>query len=157
MDSDDIMLPDSLAKQINIFQEHSDIHWSTYQPVELSAEGKQTPDPARIPTGSAEPGALNRAMAKLGRCPVHCAGLMIRTDTLRAFGGWAGLPVGEDVTLLAAVSELYHGWVMEGYGWLYRRHKSQITNSLKDPSWRTMGEDIGQQRIRAIKKLGWQV
>lgn len=155
-DSDDILLPGTLAKQIEIFK-NQDVHWSTYQPIEFAEDGTKTPDPARIGPGLLEPGIFSKVMKQLGRCPVHCAGLMARTQTVRAFGGWLGLPVGEDVPLITAISELYHGYVMEDFGWYYRRHEGQMTakNKIPTKSWFTMGEDVGAQRVAAMKQLGW--
>lgn len=155
-DSDDVMLPDTLAAQIEIFQKYPDVHWSTYQPIELHQDGTKAEDPPRLKHKYIEPGLFNKVMFEKGRCPVHCAGLMARTDTIRAFGGWLGLPVGEDVGMLSALSEMYGGWVMEEYGWLYRRHKGQITNNMPAKSWDTMGEDVSEQRLHAMKKLGWK-
>ena len=78
--------------------------------------------------------------------PVHCAGLMMLVDVVRAFGGWMGLPVGEDVGLLAAISEVFVGWHDPAMTWLYRRHHAQTTGTVLRPFWRTLGETAGAQR-----------
>jgi glycosyltransferase involved in cell wall biosynthesis len=154
LDSDDLLLPGALVRQLGHFVEQPHIQWSVTQPDELLPDRRRVPYLSTLPFGLVLPGLLNETMAKFGRCPVHCAGLMIRTDVLRAFGGWMALPVGEDVGLLAAVSEVYYGWHDPAVTWLYRRHGDQMTQHLQQPYWRNMGETIGAQRTAAMARLG---
>ena len=154
LDSDDLLLPGALATQINLFTTYPDIQWSVTQPNELLPDNSQVPYRSTLAFGAVPPGSLNRNMAKYGRCPVHCAGLMMRVDVARAFGGWMGLPVGEDVGLLAAISEVFVGWHDPAVTWLYRRHHAQTTRTVLRPFWRTLGETAGAQRSAAISRLG---
>ena len=154
LDSDDLLLPGALAIQIAPFVAHADIQWSVTQPDELMADNSRSPYVSMLPLGLVPPGSLNHHMAEYGACPVHCAGLMVRADVIRAFGGWMGLPAGEDVGLLAAISEIFLGWHDPAITWLYRRHPDQMTQTSSHPSWRTLGETTGVQRSAAIKRLG---
>ncbi|MCA1705357.1 MAG: glycosyltransferase family 2 protein [Actinobacteria bacterium] len=157
LDSDDLLLPGALAAQINIFTTYPDIQWSVTQPSELLPDNSQIPYRSTLAFGAVLPGSLNRNMAEYGRCPVHCAGLMMRADAALAFGGWMGLPVGEDVGLLAAISEIFTGWHDPTVTWLYRRHHTQTTRTVLHPFWRTLGETVGAQRSAAINRLGLMV
>ena len=157
LDSDDLLLPGGLAIQIAPFVSSADIQWSVTQPEELMVDNSRLPYVSTLPFGLVPPGSLNRHMAEYGACPVHCAGLMVRVDAIWAFGGWMGLPVGEDVGLLAAISEIFPGWHDPAVTWLYRRHPEQMTQSFPRPFWRTMGETTGAQRSAAIKRLGLTV
>jgi glycosyltransferase involved in cell wall biosynthesis len=157
LDSDDLILPGGLAIQIASFVTHADIQWSATQPDELMVDNSRLPYVSMLPFGPVSPGSLNRHMAEYGICPVHCAGLMVRADVIRAFGGWMGLPAGEDVGLLAAISEIFLGWHDPAVTWLYRRHSDQMTRAFSHPFWRTLGETTGAQRSAAIKRLGLTV
>ena len=157
LDSDDLLLPGGLAIQIVLFDTHSDIQWSVTQLDELMPDKSRVPYLSTLAFGPVSPGLLNRNMAEYGRCPVHCAGLMMRADAVWAFGGWMGLPAGEDVGLLAAISEIFSGWHDPAVTWLYRRHCDQMTQAISRSSWRTLGETAGAQRSAAIKRLGLTV
>jgi glycosyltransferase involved in cell wall biosynthesis len=157
LDGDDLLLPGGLAVQIAPFTTHSNIQWSVTQLDELMPNKSRVPYSTTLPFGPVPPGLLNENMASYGRCPVHCAGLMMRADPVRAFGGWMGLPAGEDVGLLAAISEVFYGWHDPAVTWLYRRHHDQMTSTFSHPFWRTLGETAGAQRSAAIKRLGLTV
>jgi glycosyltransferase involved in cell wall biosynthesis len=157
LDSDDLLLPGGLAVQIDPFITHSDIQWSVTQLDELMPDKSRVPYASTLPFGLVLPGILNHNMAVYGGCPVHCAGLMVRADAIRAFGGWMGLPAGEDVGLLAAISEIFLGWHDPTVTWLYRHHHGQTTRAFSVPFWRTLGETTGVQRSAAIKRLGLTV
>lgn len=45
-----------------------------------------------------------------GNWPIHCAGLMMRTATLRALGGWAATPADDDLAMFAALSKVVDGY-----------------------------------------------
>lgn len=157
LDSDDLILPGGLTIQMAPFGIDPDIQWSVTQPDELMPDKSRVPYSSTLDFGSVSPGLLNHNMAEYGRCPVHCSGLMMRADVVRAFGGWMALPVGEDVALLAAISEVFSGWHDPSVTWLYRRHPDQITRAVSRPFWRTLGETAGAQRSAAIKRLGLTV
>ncbi|MGH3852424.1 MAG: glycosyltransferase family 2 protein [Pseudonocardiaceae bacterium] len=157
LDSDDLLLPGGLSIQIATFSAHSDIQWSVTRLDELMPNKNRVPYLSTLDFGLVPPGLLNENMASHGRCPVHCAGLMMRADAVRAFGGWMGLPAGEDIGLLAGISEIFYGWHDPAITWLYRRHHEQITESFSRQFWRTLGETVGAQRSAAIKRLGLTV
>lgn len=157
LDSDDLLLPGALAIQMAPFSVNLDIQWSVTQPDELMPDKSRMAYSSTLDFGCVLPGLLNRNMAEYGRCPVHCSGLMMRADAVRVFGGWMALPTGEDVALLAAISEVFSGWHDPSVTWLYRRHYDQMTRAVARPFWRTLGETAGAQRSAAIKRLGLTV
>ena len=84
---------------------------------------------------------------------MHCAGLMLRTETLRAFGGWIATPRSEDVATLAGISELYAGVLFPEVTWLYRQWPGQ---TRREPQWLSRGNqgmEIVAQRVSAIRSL----
>jgi hypothetical protein len=106
-----------------------------------------------LPYGYVAPGVLNQVMAETGLCPIHCAGLTMRISTLRAVGGWVGLPVGEDVSMISPIAEIFPGWHDSAVTWLYRRHPGQITNEMPYDFWRSLGETAAEQRLTGLREI----
>lgn len=69
------------------------------------------------------------------RLPMHPASLCVRSDLLRALGGWMALPGSEDTGLLLALNAVAEGWHLGETGLLYRKWSPQLTASaLLEPS-----------------------
>lgn len=153
-DSDDLLLPGAIRSSLEIFTEHPEIHWSAGTTENLRLDGTRDPYlPSPLSYGYVAPGELNRVMAETGLCPIHCAGLTMRSSTLRAVGGWVGLPVGEDVSMISAIAEIFPGWHDPAVTWLYRRHPGQITNEVPYEFWRSLGETAAEQRLAALREV----
>jgi glycosyltransferase involved in cell wall biosynthesis len=153
-DSDDLLLPEAIRHSLDIFREHSDVHWSAGRTENLRLDGTRDSYLASpLPYGYVAPGELNRVMLETGLCPIHCAGLTIRISTLRAAGGWVGLPVGEDVSMISPIAEIFPGWHDPAITWLYRRHPGQITNEMPYDFWRSLGETAAEQRITGLREI----
>lgn len=153
-DSDDLLLPGSIHCSLEIFIEHPEIHWSAGTTENLRLDGTRDPYlPSPLRYGYVAPGELNRVMAEAGLCPIHCAGLTMRTNTLRAVGGWVGLPVGEDVSMISAIAEIFPGWHDPAVTWLYRRHPGQMTNEVPYSFWRSLGETAAEQRLTGLREI----
>ncbi len=106
LDHDDVLLPGAVATLIEAFEEQP-IHWAIGQADDLLPDGTRVPFESALPPGLVPAGAANDwAIDHGANWPIHSAGLMIRTSTLRAIGGWPGLPIDDDVTMFAGLSEL---------------------------------------------------
>ena len=152
IDSDDLLLPGALSAAINAFADNSEIHWVAAQADDLLLSGERVPFAAAIAVGPISPGVVNDYISA-GHdpyLPVHPAGLTIRTDTVRALGGWGAYPCAEDVWLLAALSELTPGYLLPEVTWLYRKHPQQITAANR---WKDLGPQIATQRRDALRKF----
>jgi glycosyltransferase involved in cell wall biosynthesis len=156
LDSDDVLLPGALAALIPQFDD-SRIHWAVGQADDLMPDGSRIPWKSALDYGVIPAGAVNEwAEMHGGNWPVHCAGLMLRGVSLRALGGWVGLPGDEDIAMFAALAEMCNGYNFDGVTWLYRQHPQQVTRSK---STQHLSEDcrrLALQRVNAVRLTGLQ-
>ncbi|WNV86136.1 glycosyltransferase [Umezawaea sp. Da 62-37] len=154
LDHDDVLLPGALATLLAAFGRH-EIHWAVGAADDLLPDGTRKAWDSALPFGLVKAGEANAwAEARGGNWPVHCAGLLMRTDSLRAVGGWASSPVDDDLIAFAALSELGDGWNEEAVTWLYRQHAGQTTRSDDLVGLRDAGRLIALQRVRALRNAG---
>jgi glycosyltransferase involved in cell wall biosynthesis len=156
LDHDDVLLPGAVAVLVDKFERHP-IHWAVGAADDLMADGTRTAWDSALPFGLLPAGTVNQwAEEHGGNWPVHCAGLMMRTASLRAMGGWGGTPVDDDIVLFAALCELGAGWNEQTVTWLYRQHPAQ---AHRDETWRSLGDTgrrIALQRAAALRHAGLQ-
>lgn len=154
LDSDDVLLPGALAKLIPVFDDNR-IHWAVGQADDLMPDGSRVPWDSALDYGTVPAGNVNRwAESHGGNWPIHCAGLMLRALSLRAIGGWVGLPGDEDIAMFAALSEIADGCNVDTVTWLYRQHPQQITRS---GTTRHLSKDcrrLALQRAKAVRLTG---
>jgi glycosyltransferase involved in cell wall biosynthesis len=154
LDHDDILLPGALARLIPRFEDPL-IHWVVGQADDLMSDGTRRPYESALPFGMIEAGAVNTwAIEHDGNWPIHCAGLVLRTHLVRAFGGWGAVPVDDDVMMFSALSECAAGYNDPSITWLYRIHDQQTSRS---GTWRERSADgrrIALQRVQAIRAAG---
>lgn len=154
LDHDDLLLPGATALLARRFEENS-ILWAVGAADDLLGDGTRKPWNSALPFGLIRVGQANKwAEDHGGNWPIHCAGLMMRTELVRALGGWAASLVDEDIVMFAALSELGDGWNEETVTWLYRQHSGQTTRSA---TWRNLssaGRQIALQRIVALRHIG---
>jgi glycosyltransferase involved in cell wall biosynthesis len=151
LDADDILLPGALASLIPKFQDER-IHWAVGQADDLRPDGTRVHWESALPYGTIPAGAVNVwAESHGGNWPIHGAGLMLRSTSLRALGGWAGLPVDEDLGMFAALSEIAAGHNFDGVTWLYRQHPNQTTRSGARRHLSEAGRRFALQRARAVR------
>lgn len=152
LDGDDILLPEALANLIDRFESMPQIHWAVGQADDLLPDGSRKPYPPDLPFGIIAPGEANAWAAQHGgNWPIHCAGAMFRTASLRALGGWAAVPFDEDLVMFAALSQITDGWFDESLTWLYRQHEGQLVRSHHQQQWSEIGRRIALQRARAVQ------
>lgn len=153
LDHDDILLPDAFLSIIPRITEG--IHWAVGQADDLMPDGTRIPWDSALPYGVIPAGMVNQwARVRKGNWPVHCAGLTIRTASLRAIGGWSGVPAEDDIVMFAALSEIFDGYNEEAVTWLYRQHPHQTNRTEKWQQRSEVGRRIALQRALAIRSLG---
>jgi glycosyltransferase involved in cell wall biosynthesis len=154
LDHDDVLLSGALARLIPRFDDPS-IHWVVGQADDLMTDGTRRPYESALPFGVIEAGTVNTwAIEHGGNWPIHCAGLVLRTHLVRAFGGWGAVPVDDDVMMFSALSECAAGYNDPSLTWLYRIHDQQTSRS---ETWRERSADgrrIALQRVHAIRAAG---
>ncbi|WP_167472492.1 glycosyltransferase family 2 protein [Nocardia arthritidis] len=155
LDSDDVLVPGALAREISVLEAFSDVGWTTCQVLDLHADGSTTPYDNDPPGGRLERQSVGDMWLQNNQSPVHPGTLCVRRKLLVAAGGWMALPTGEDSGLLATLNEYSDGWFIDQPGMLYRQHDNQITKSdlhldpeLQELRWRTIAD-----RIKAIRQL----
>jgi glycosyltransferase involved in cell wall biosynthesis len=152
LDADDILLPGGLTAIIAALSDHCDLHWGVGQADDLLPDGSLQAFPPDVPFGRIVAGAANDwAGAHGGNWPLHCAGIMYRTATLRALGGWAAAPTDDDVITFAAVSEATDGWFDRTVTWLYRQHPQQTVRTARHQQWSRTCRLMALQRARAAR------
>lgn len=155
LDHDDVLLPSALETLIAVFDGSDTVHWAVGQADDLMPDGTRHAYPPGLPFGVVPAGTANRwAVEHQGNWPVHCAGLMMRTATVRALGGWAGIPAEDDISLFAALAEITDGYFHQATTWLYRQHDQQ---TFRSAAWRarsSAGRRIALQRAAAIRLTG---
>jgi glycosyltransferase involved in cell wall biosynthesis len=127
LDSDDVLLPGAIASLVPHFDD-TDIHWAVGQADDLMPDGSRITWNSALDYGTVPAGIVNEwAEAHGGTWPIHCAGLMLRSLSLRAVGGWVGLPGGEDIAMFTVLSQISNGYNVDRTTWLYRQHPGQTT------------------------------
>jgi len=154
LDQDDVLLPGAFTTLIPRFREHR-IHWAIGQADDLMPDGGRRAYPSRIPFGLMKAGRVNRWAAEAGgNWEVHGACLMMRTASVRALGGWSGLPGDDEISLLAGLSEITDGWYDEALTWLYRQHPKQQHRTAAAQERSEACRRICLQRARAVAATG---
>lgn len=154
LDSDDFLLPHALASLVPLFEDEQ-IHWAVGQADDLMPDETRIPWESALPYGTIPAGIVNTwAEAHGGNWPIHCAGLMMRSSSLRAVGGWVGLPGDEDTAMFAALSEVTDGHNFDGVTWLYRQHPQQTTRSNNTRHLGTDCRRFALQRAKAVRLSG---
>ena len=154
LDHDDILLPNAAETLIPRFMEHP-IGWAIGQADDLLPDGTRQEYTSAIPFGLTPAGAMNRWAAEHdGNWPIHCAALMMRTEALRALGGWTGIPYDDEVATFAALSEITDGYHDPALTWLYRHHPLQTHRSAASAARSADGRRIALQRAYAVRATG---
>ena len=150
LDYDDVLLPGGLGTLINAFVDHPGIGWAVGQADDL-IDGVTVPFELRYPCGLVPAGSIGKLYEETGLCQVACAGLVMPTGIVRAFGGWAGIPRAQDVGLFIAISEVYDGYQEPAVTWAYRKHPDQTTHPGKVDRWGPHQDRFIRQRLDAVR------
>jgi glycosyltransferase involved in cell wall biosynthesis len=154
LDHDDVILPGAFEALIPAFSDMQ-IHWAIGQADDLLSDGTREDWPSALPLGRITAGTVNKwAVQHEGNWPIHCAGLMMRTSTVRAIGGWAGFPYDDDVIMFACLSEIADGYNEPKTTWLYRQHENQVTKSDSRREWSETARKLAVQRGASVRASG---
>lgn len=153
LDHDDVLLPGALSTLIEAFEEDG-IHWAVGQADDLLPNGVRRPFDSALPHGLVKAGEANNwAALNHGNWPIHCAGLMMRSDTLRAIGGYPAIPADDDIAMFAALSELTDGYNFSETTWLYRISPNSLSRTETFRSHSVEGRTYALERAVAIRAL----
>ncbi len=127
LDADDVLLPGTLTRDINLLTDRPEIGWTTSRALDLLPDGS-----TRGYLGDPEAGLIKRGTVLAGwrlsqRPMVHPATLCARRELIALLGGWMALPASGDTALLLGLDALRDGWLLNEPGMLYRVHADQIT------------------------------
>ena len=158
LDADDRLTPGQLAREVAVFRSHPEVGWLTSAALDLMPDGRcVAPGPeaqeGEIPIGW----VADRWRQQDRRLPVHPATLCVRSELLRALGGWMALPASEDTGLLLALNAVAKGWHLGPTGLLYRKWPSQLTASSLLESRHSHRHDaysMAEQRAEALRAWG---
>lgn len=154
LDHDDMLLPGALATLVPRFDDPQ-LGWAVGQADDLMPDGARRTYESALPFGPIAPGAVNDwAIEHAGNWPIHCAGLMLRTNLVRALGGWVASPIDEDVIMFSAMSELVPGYNDPATTWLYRQHAQQTSKTETSQRHSPTARRIALQRIEALSTVG---
>ncbi len=154
LDHDDVLLPGALSVLVPRFDDNP-IHWAIGQADDLTPDGQRMPYESALPYGLLAAGQVNEwAGEQGGNWPIHCAGLTMRTASVRALGGWVASPADDDLAMFAALSELTNGYNEPTVTWLYRHHPDQTHRTATWRTWSTAGRRIALQRAAAVRAAG---
>lgn len=156
LDADDLLLPGALTRIVTTMEEHDGLHWAFGQADDLMPDSRRISfDPWIPPFGRMSAGRLTAWVDEHGgNWPIPCAGVLYRTTTIRALGGWVALPIGQDIAMLAAVAELTDGWQDETTTWLYRQHEGQVSRHAQYAEWSEIARRVAVQRSAALRLVG---
>ncbi len=76
---------------------------------------------------------------------------MIRTQVLRALGGWVAGWGDDDVVMFAGLSEITQGYNDPAVTWLYRQHAGQLHRKPESQQRSQRGGQTALQRVAAMR------
>ena len=157
LDQDDVLLNRGLAIPLELLANYPRAEWAAGERWELIMPERRVvrePLTTALADGLVEPGKLTELLREIDLFVIHCAGLTIRTDIFRAFGGWMAVPRSEDVITLAAINMYHAGAYSSQPTFLYRRWPDQITQQQWWHQLEPIARSILWQRVEAIGKIG---
>jgi glycosyltransferase involved in cell wall biosynthesis len=156
LDDDDELSPDALARDIEMFQKHPNVAWVTSEASDV-AHGTIHPHPTPFPEGLVPIDGLRETWLRMPEKvpPVHPATLCVRTEHLRAMGGWMALPFSEDTALLMSISSRFPGYHGRHVSLFYHRSEIQISNNegLRTRDSKSTRAAAIVQRLRAMDEV----
>ena len=154
LDQDDLLLPVVFSTLVPLFNDPA-IHWAIGQADDLMPDGSKVRFHTPLPFGKLSAGFINDwAADEGGNWPIHCAALLMRATSLRAIGGWGGIPFDDELSMFAALSEIADGYHHESITWLYRQHSDQIHRTPEAQRWSDQCRRSALQRAKAVRSSG---
>ncbi|MFI7272644.1 glycosyltransferase family 2 protein [Streptomyces sp. NPDC049879] len=156
LDSDDILAPGALARDLAVLTARPDIGWTTSRALDLLPDGTtlgfdQDPDEGPIERGA----VFQHWRANDYRPQVIPGSMCARTELVLALGGWMALPASEDTGLLLALNTVCAGWFIREAGLYYRKWPGQVTSQAahRDTAERAARAAIAEARVNALEGL----
>lgn len=124
-DDDDWLYPHSIDQRLDAIQREQGALWCAgYCTDDCKI------DPAIVPAGPSSPGDIWRAWpTPKASIPLGPTTLLVEANLLKRAGGWMGLPQGEDIGMMIAVTSMAPGIVIEAYVYHIRLHGGQMTKT----------------------------
>ncbi len=125
-DDDDWLYPHSIDQRLDALQGRHGALWSAG----YCTDDYKT-DPKIVPSGPSSPGDIWRAWpTPKANIPLGPTTLLMEANLLKCAGGWMGLPQGEDIGMMMAVTCMAPGIVIESYVYHIRLHGGQMTKTI---------------------------
>lgn len=153
LDSDDYYTDQGLATLLALIDDYPSSIWVAGRAHDIyENENRLVSFPNYLPSGRVDSETfLDSWKTSELVFPIHPAGAGLRSDVMRMLGGYPALPVGEDVSLFAAATQLGPGAYSSSPVFVYRRWDGQTTKQLLSANWQRT--NIEYQRIAAMKQL----
>ncbi|AZS76220.1 glycosyltransferase [Streptomyces lydicus] len=133
-DDDDVLPARSLSVRLRYAQKH-DLGWCAGWSADLHPDCSITTWRCSTPPGFHGPGDVWRHWATPdSTIPIGPTTLMARTEIVRASGGYAALPQGEDYAYLVGVTGAARGALLPTVVYHYRKHAEQMTAQPVEPA-----------------------
>ena len=161
LDSDDVLTPGALAREIDVFSKNADVGWTTCRVLDLLPDGSTAGFEGDPAGGKLERGSvLAFWRAHNYRASVHPATLCMRRNLVLALGGWMALPAGEDTGLLLALDAVSGGYFLSEPGLFYRKWTGQVTadpSHIEPTEWAARNRviDARAQTLTTMFSDGW--
>ncbi|MFI0742544.1 glycosyltransferase family 2 protein [Streptomyces sp. NPDC021100] len=133
-DDDDVLPAKSLSVRLRHAQKH-DLGWCAGWSADLHPDRSITTWRCSTPPGFHAPGDVWRHWATPNSTiPIGPTTLLARTEVVRASGGYAALPQGEDYAYLVGVTGGARGALLPTVVYHYRKHAEQMTAQPEYPA-----------------------
>lgn len=124
-DDDDWLYPQSIDKRLDAIHSQAGALWSAGYCTDDSKI-----DPGIVPAGPSSPGDIWRAWpTPKASIPLGPTTLLVEANLLKRAGGWMGLPQGEDIGMMMAVTCMAPGVVIDEHVYHIRLHEGQMTKT----------------------------
>ena len=124
-DDDDWLYPRSIDMRLGAIHGQAGALWSAGYCTDDSKI-----DPGIVPVGPSAPGDVWRAWpTPMASIPLGPTTLLVEANLLKRAGGWMGLPQGEDIGMMMAVTCMAPGVVIDAYVYHIRLHEGQMTKA----------------------------
>ncbi|MCP9773882.1 glycosyltransferase family 2 protein [Synechococcus sp. Tobar12-5m-g] len=124
-DDDDWLYPQSIDKRLDAIHGQTGALWSAGYCTDDSKI-----DPGIVPAGPSSPGDIWRAWpTPKASIPLGPTTLLVEANLLKRAGGWMGLPQGEDIGMMMAVTCMAPGVVIDAHVYHIRLHGGQMTKT----------------------------
>lgn len=149
LDADDILLPGALQQDIQTLEGHRDLGWTTSEALDLMPDGSRVTFTTATANRPIPIGYVGRQWSRQPILDIHPATLAIRRDVFWSAGGYAALPMSEDVVLLGRANTVAAGLHRASPTLLYRKWQGQMTSAPKPAAYERIRELFSGELLRA--------